>query len=302
MKIAVFGAGAVGSYYGGRLAEAGHDVTLIGRAAHVAAIRSGGLKIESSVFTTSTSHPHAAESLPAGSDPDLVLLTVKAFDTARAGASLKGRIGLGTRVLSLQNGVDNHLAASGGFGNVGVHPTVVYVAVGLVEPGLIRHLGRGEIVLPEELSDLVPVFAEARIPAKTSGNIEGVLWNKLLLNASLNAMSMITGASFGELAASSDAESVVRAAVAEVLAVARSRKVRIDVDEPARSVLETARSLGDGKSSMWQDYQAGKKIEIEALNGVVVRLGSEAGIDTPVNETLFAMARLMDQRARGGGS
>ena len=87
-----------------------------------------------------------------------------------------------------------------------------------------------------------------------------------------------------------------------MLAVARFRKVRIDVDEPARSVLETARSLGDGKSSMWQDYQAGKKIEIDALNGVVVRLGSEAGIDTPVNETLFAMARLMDQRARGAGS
>ncbi len=302
MKIAVLGAGAVGSYYGGRLAEAGHDVTLIGRAAHVAAIRSRGLKIESSVFPTSTSHPHAAESFPAGSDADLVLLTVKAFDSARAAAALKGRIGLGTRVLSLQNGVDNHLAASGGLGNVVVHPTVVYVAVSLVEPGLIRHLGRGEIVLPAELSDLVAVFDEARIPAKTSVNIEGVLWNKLLLNASLNALSMITGASFGELAANSDAESVVRAAVAEVLTVARSRNVRIDVDEPARSVLETARSLGDGKSSMWQDYQAGKKIEIDALNGVVVRLGSEAGIDTPVNETLFAMARLMDQRARGKGS
>ncbi len=302
MKIAVLGAGAVGSYYGGRLAEAGHDVTLIGRAAHVAAIRSRGLKIESSVFPTSTSHPHAAESFPAGSDADLVLLTVKAFDSARAAAALKGRIGLGTRVLSLQNGVDNHLAASGGLGNVVVHPTVVYVAVSLVEPGLIRHLGRGEIVLPAELSDLVAVFDEARISAKTSVNIEGVLWNKLLLNASLNALSMITGASFGELAANSDAESVVRAAVAEVLTVARSRNVRIDVDEPARSVLETARSLGDGKSSMWQDYQAGKKIEIDALNGVVVRLGSEAGIDTPVNETLFAMARLMDQRARGKGS
>ena len=301
MKIAVFGAGAVGSYYGGRLAEAGHDVTLVGRRAHMAAIRSDGLKIESSVYPTATSHPNAVECFPDDFDPDIVLLTVKAFDSTTAAATLKGAIRPRTRILSLQNGVDNHLAASEELG-VMVYPTVVYVAVGLKEPGVVRHLGRGEIVLPAELADLAPVFDEARIPVKTSDNIDGMLWNKLLLNASMNALSMITGASFGELAASSDAESVVRGAVAEVLAVSRARDIRIDVDDPAQGVLDTARSLGDGKSSMWQDYEAGKKIEIDALNGVVVRLGKQAGVRTPVNENLYTIARLMDERARGPGS
>ncbi len=134
------------------------------------------------------------------------------------------------------------------------------------------------------------------MPASTTVNIEGMLWNKLLLNASLNALSMLTETSFGALADSPHGRAVVESAVAEACAVARSTGVEIDVADPAGKVLEVARSLGSGMSSMWQDYRAGKRTEIDALNGVIVRLGRQNGIPTPVNATLYAAASLMEQR------
>ena len=293
MKIAVLGAGAVGSYYGGRLAEAGHDVTLVGRRSHVAAIRADGLTIDSKVSGTSTSHPEASETLLPESDPELVLLTVKAFDTAGAARSVNESNTRPKAVLSLQNGVDNHAAAAEVLEGVDVYPTVVYVAVGVTAPGVVTHQARGEIVLPEELGWLVSVFEGASIPASTTDNIIGMLWNKLLLNASLNALSMITDTSFGQLASNPDGRQVVRSAVEEVVAVAKSMGIDVGVSDPVATVLKTAESLGAGKSSMWQDHRAGKKIEIDALNGVVVRAGQRHGVPAPVNATLHAAARLM---------
>ena len=296
MRIAVLGAGAVGSYYGGRLAEAGHDVTLVGRRSHVDAIRAAGLTIESKVSGPSTSNPEVSETLQTDSDPELVLLTVKAFDTAGAARSINELSTPPKAVLSLQNGVDNHAAAAEVLDGVDVYPTVVYVAVGLAAPGVVTHHARGEIVLPEELGGLVSVFEDAGIPASTTDNIIGMLWNKLLLNASLNALSMITDTSFGQLASSPDGRWVVRSAVEEAVAVAKSMGIDIGVSDPAAVVLKTAESLGAGMSSMWQDHQAGKKIEIDALNGVVVRGGREHGVPTPVNATLYAAASLIALR------
>ena len=296
MKIVVLGAGAVGSYYGGRLSEAGHDVTLIGRPSHVEAIRQAGLTIDSSVSGVSESHPSVAEAFPEDLQPDLIFISVKSFDTEAAARSIPSNIGSGTVVLSLQNGVTNHRVVERVLDGVAVYPTVVYVAVGMARPGVVRHQGRGEIVLPEEVSRLVPMFDQAGVPASTTTNIEGMLWNKLLLNASLNALSMLTDTSFGVLASSPHGRAVVQSAVAEVLAVAESVGVTIGVTDPAQKILQTSESLGDGMSSMWQDYRAGKRTEIDALNGVVVALGRENGIPTPVNATLHAAASLMEQR------
>ena len=296
MRIAVLGAGAVGSYYGGRLAEAGHDVTLVGRRRHVAAIRAEGLTIESKVSGTSTSRPAVSETLQQDSDPELVLLTVKAFDTAGAARFINELNTPPKAVLSLQNGVDNHVAAAEVLDGVDVYPTVVYVAVEITAPGVVAHRARGEIVLPEEPGGLVSVFEAAGIPASTTDNIIGMLWNKLLLNASLNALSMITDTSFGQLASSPEGRGVVESAVEEVVAVAKSMGIDGDVSDPVVTVLKAAESLGAGMSSMWQDHQAGKKIETDALNGVVVRSGQEHGVPTPVNATLYAVASLMARR------
>lgn len=295
MKIAVLGAGAVGSYFGGRLAEAGHDVKLIGRKKHVDAVRTSGLKIRSIISASTISHPNASEIISVDPDTEILLLTVKAFDTEVVARSIEALTHRPKLVLSLQNGVENHIVIAKVLKGVQVYPTVIYVGVGMSDPGEVRHFARGEIVLPEELHGLVEMFDSAGIRATTTGNIIGMLWEKLALNASLNAVSMITNMSFEVLVADLDVRHVVRAAAEEVLAVAESLEIEVGVVDPVAQ----AQSLGPSMSSMCQDYQAGKRIEIEALNGFVSQRGCKQGIPTPVNSTLCALAELMFQQKSG---
>lgn len=297
MNILVFGAGAVGSYYGGRLAQAGHQVMLVGRRTHVEAIRAEGLLIDSTIAGKTRVHPQAAESLDAVEPPNLVLLSVKSYDTEAAARSLNSRIGSKTLVLTLQNGVDNHEIAGKILGAGQVRPAVIYVGARISKPGVVMHTSRGEIILPKEVRDWCPVFETAGIPARFTDNIVGMLWEKLLLNASCNVLSMISGAPFGELAANPHSRELICEAVGEILRIAERYGVRIPSENAVDRVLKAAESLGTGISSMRQDYQAGKRIEVDALNGVVVRLGREAGIPTPVNTTLYAMARLLGENS-----
>ena len=300
MKVLVVGAGAVGSYYGGRLALAGHDVVFIGRKRHIEAIQSNGLTIDSKLTGKHNVRVTAAETVFASKPPDLVLLTVKSYDTEEAARSLRELIAPQTVVLCLQNGIDNHEIAGSVLGKHRVHAAVIYVGARISEAGTIEHVSRGEIILPDELSALIPVFEQAGIPAKTTDNILGMVWSKLLLNASCNALGMICGVSFGALAASPEMREVISGAVNEVVSIAEAKGIRIPGENYAKQVLETAEGLGVGLSSMLQDYRAGKRIEIEALNGVVVRLGKELGIPTPHNSTFYALGKLLQpHKARG---
>lgn len=295
MKVLVIGAGAVGSYYGGRLAQAGHDVTLVGRRDHVEAIQANRLIIDSKITGRNPVRVYAAETLDGVAAPDVVLLTVKSYDTEEAAKSLRGTLGPASVVLSLQNGIDNHEIAERVLGAERVFPTVIYVGVRISRPGVVEHVSRGEITLPSKLASLAGVFEKAGIVAKTSDNILGMVWNKLLLNASCNALGMISGASFGALAATPAAREVIRGAVEEVVSVGIANGIRWPVENPVEQVLKTAESLGPGLSSMLQDYRAGKRIEIEALNGIIVRMGKAAGIPTPYNSTLYATGKLMEE-------
>ena len=293
MKVLVVGAGAVGSYYGGRLALGGHEVTFVGRRRHIEAIQNHGLTIDSKLTGKHNVRINAIEELIAVKPPDLVLLTVKSYDTEATARSLREVVAPQTVVLCLQNGIDNHEIAGAVLGASRVHPTVVYVGVRIPEAGVVEHVTRGEIILPENLSQLSPVFQDAGIPAKTTDNILGMVWNKLLLNASCNALGMLSGASFGELAASAEARVVILGAVDEIVRVAEAKGIRIPGENFGAQILKTAEGLGPGLSSMLQDVRAGKRIEIDALNGSVVRLGQQFGIPTPYNSTLLAIGTLV---------
>jgi 2-dehydropantoate 2-reductase len=293
MKVLVVGAGAVGSYYGGRLALAGHDVTLIGRKAHIEAVRSGGLTIDSKITGKHHVSLTAADTLFASKPPDVVLLCVKSYDTESTARLLAEYIAPQTVVLCLQNGIDNHDVAARILGVSRVHPTVIYVGVRIPTAGTVEHVSRGEITLPVELSALRPVFELAGIPAKTTDNIVGMVWSKLLLNASCNALGMICAVSFGELVATAEMREVIAGAVDEVVRIAEAKGIRIPGENYAAQVMKTCESLGPGLSSMLQDFRGGKRIELDALNGVVVRLGKELGIPTPFNTTLYAAAKML---------
>jgi 2-dehydropantoate 2-reductase len=295
VKVLVVGAGAVGSYFGGRLALAGHDLVLIGRQRHVEAIRANGLTIDSKITGKHNAHLTASETLFASKPADLVLLCVKSYDTEAAAISLRDFVAPQTVVLCLQNGIDNHEIAGRVLGRSRVHPTVIYVGVRISEPGVVEHVARGEITLPVELSAVAAVFERAGILTKTTDNILGLVWNKLLLNASCNALGMICAVSFGKLVESTEMREVIGAAVDEVVRIAEAKGIRIPGENHSAQVIKTCESLGGGLSSMLQDYRGGKRIEIEALNGVVVRLGKELGIPTPYNSTFYATAKLMSR-------
>ncbi len=298
MKILVVGAGAVGSYYGGRLALAGHDVTFVGRKRHIEAIQKHGLILDSKLTGKHNVRVEAAETLYVSKPPDLVILCVKSFDTEEAARSLRELIAPQTVVLCLQNGIDNHEVAGRALGSHRVWPTVIYVGVRIPEAGVVEHVTRGEIILPVELSALIPTFESAGIPAKTSDNILGMIWSKLLLNASCNALGMMTGASFGELGANPSSRTVILGAVEEVVRIANAKGIRIPGEDYSAQVLKTCESLGPGLSSMLQDFRGKKRIELDALNGVIVRMGNELGIPTPYNATLYAIATLLNGTAQ----
>lgn len=298
-RIVVMGAGAVGCYFGGMLARAGSPVTLIGRAALVEAVARHGLFLDSIRFQqrveiAATTDPSAAR------DAAVVLFCVKTVDTELAARMLAPHLAPGATVVSLQNGVDN-VARMGAAAAIDALPSVVYVAAALSEPGRVHHSGRGDLVLgdPRRRDDVARVadlFACAGVPCRLTENIEGELWAKLILNCAGNALTALGRASYGRVAGHEAAREVLLRAAEEAVAVARAAGVRLPpLDLPA-TALELARSLGDATSSTAQDIERGKRTEIDSLNGYIVRRAAELGVPAPVNQTLSALVKLLEER------
>lgn len=295
MKIAVMGAGAVGCFYGGMLARAGHSVTLIGRAQHVAAIRAKGLHINALTFQESVPIGASTEAT-AVADADIVLFCVKSTDTETAGALMLPHLSPHTVIYSLQNGVDNAARLANTLGRP-VVPVVVYVAAEMSGIGEVRHHGRGELVIGpyEGAQHHTETFARAGIPTRISDNVMGALWAKLIVNCAFNALSAVSQRPYGELFASFGVADVMRDVVRECLAVASACGVDVPGDS-WQAVEQIAHSMPGQRSSTAQDIARQKHTEIDYLNGFVVREGARFGIATPVNRTLHAMVRTIEAR------
>ena len=297
MKIAVMGAGAVGCYYGGMLARAGHAVVLVARPVHVEAIRQNGLLLDTQTFQERV--PLQADTEPAAvQGAQCVLFCVKSTDTESAGRAMAPYLGADTVVLSLQNGVDNAERLQQLLGRP-VLPAVVYVAAGMAGPGHVRHHGRGELVIaPSPASgDIARSFAAAGIPVEISDNVAGALWAKLVLNCVYNPLSAITQLPYGEIVNSPGLEvpRMMDDIVHECMAVARACGVQLP-EGTAEAVLPLARSMATQVSSTAQDLARGHRSEIDHLNGYVVRRGEALGIPTPANRMLHTLVRLLEKR------
>jgi 2-dehydropantoate 2-reductase len=291
--IAVVGAGAVGCYFGGMLALAGAPVTFIGRKRQVEALRGKGLNLESVHFTR-TIPVSASTDMSFAADAQVVLLCVKTTDTEEAAKSLAPHLAAGALVVSLQNGVDNvaRIRAAAGINAV---PAVVYVGAEVTEPGRVKHTARGDLVLGNVDSTLAKLFARAEIPIRLSENIEGDLWMKLIQNCAYNALSALGRAQYGRLVRNPLMRDLMKRVVDEVVAVGRARGIRF----PDGDLVAATWKLGEGMerttSSTAQDIARGKRTEIDSLNGYVARLGEELGIPTPVNRTLHALVKLLEE-------
>jgi 2-dehydropantoate 2-reductase len=296
LKVAVMGAGAVGCYFGGMLARAGHGVTMIARPQHVEAITRDGLRMQTRTFDERVRVQAVTE--PRGAaDSDLVLFCVKSMDTESAGGELKPFLRPDTLVLCLQNGVDNAERLRGVLPEHEVAAAVVYVATEMAGPGHLKHHGRGELVIePARASARVAqALAAAGVPTEISANVRGALWLKLILNCAYNAISAIAQRPYGENVKAEGIWDVMRDVVDECLAVANADGVQVpgDAHAAARKLVE---SMPSQYSSTAQDLARGKPTEIDFLNGYVVRRGQALGIPTPANRVLWALVKLLETK------
>jgi 2-dehydropantoate 2-reductase len=242
----------------------------------------------------------ASTEIEAAQDADVVLFCVKTTDNRATARALAPLLKPGCIVLSLQNGVDNVEQLRHAAGIVAFQ-AVVYVAASVPEPGRIKHVGRGDLVLGPETSAtqaLSALFIRAGIDCRISDNIEGELWTKLIVNCALNAVSALGRADYGRIAGHAAARELVATIIAETLAVARAARVvlpRMDtVDTAMSGAMMIAAQMTQAMSSTAQDLARGKCTEIDALNGYIARRGAELGVPTPVNQALFALVKLVE--------
>jgi 2-dehydropantoate 2-reductase len=182
---------------------------------------------------------------------------------------------------------------------------VVYIAVSVPEPGRVKHLARGDLIIgppSEKTTEIAKVFERAAIPCRISENIDGELWVKLLRNCALNAISALGHARYAQIAQSADAKELMQNVVDEVLAVARATGVVLpgvdDRESGMAAAMELATQMADAFSSTAQDLNRGRPTEIDALNGYIARRGAELGVPVPVNHALFTVVKLAEQSKR----
>jgi len=294
-RFAVFGAGAVGGYYGAMLARAGVPVVLIGRPAHVQAMREHGLRLQTAAFD---------EHIPVQADTEAaavagagaVLVCVKSGDTEAAGAALRPHLGPDTAVLSLQNGVDNAERLAGVLGRP-VVPVVVYVAAGMEGPGHVRHHGRGDLVLGPfpQAARVQAALAHAGVPTTVSDAVPQALWTKLVVNCAFNALSAITARPYAWLWAQAGVPDMLHQVVRECVAVAAADGIALDPAALDADVQRIAVSMATQLSSTARDLLRGHPTEVDHLNGYVVARARAHGLQAPVNQALQTLVHLLEQ-------
>ena len=289
MEFCVFGAGSLGSLVGGLLARE-HDVTLVGRRPHVTAVQQNGLRLTGEYDCTVT--PEAGTELPA--ETDVAIVTVKSFDTADAARALSGCTLTGA--LSLQNGMGNEETLASRLACPVLGGTCTYGAR-LVEPGVVECTGLGEIALgPHDggsaLGERVgEAFLTAGLDATVATDMPRRLWEKLAINAGINATTALARVPNGALV-DGPARDVARAAARETAHVARENGVALDPETTVESTVSVAEATAPNTSSMQQDVRDGKRTEVDAINGFVL---DHAEIPVPVNETLTQLVRAWER-------
>jgi 2-dehydropantoate 2-reductase len=293
------GAGAVGCYYGGMLARAGHEVVLIARPQHVEAIQRDGLRMQTRGFDEyvrldASSRPEAVRGA------DLVLFCVKSTDTESAGAQIRPQLSADALVLCLQNGVDNAERLRSVLPDAAVAAAVVYVATEMAGPGHVQHHGRGDLVIEpagqggrHSSQAVAQAFIAAGVPTEISYNVRGALWAKLILNCAYNAVSAIAQLPYGKTVQGVGIQDVMRDVVAECLAVAKAEGVEVQGDVRA-AVDKLAGSMPNQYASTAQDLARGRRSEIDYLNGLIVQRGEALGVATPANRVLWALVKLLE--------
>jgi 2-dehydropantoate 2-reductase len=302
VKILVFGAGAIGSFFGGLLSQR-HDVTLVGRPTHVSAIRNHGLRIRGK--TALIAHPRAVTTLPVRIRPDLVLVSTKAYATEEAVRILRP-LAAYSLFVTLQNGLENADIIARSARRV-VAGTTAH-GVTFVDAGEVRHAGIGDTTIGiwkgatrADLIRIRDVFEEGGIRTRLSPDIRADLWAKVAINAGINPIAALAGVTNGRIARDRRLAALLESLVREAAGIANEEGVALDAEAVVHSAILVARRTSSNRASMLQDLDRGRPTEIDAIAGAVVRAADRHGMDAPLNRAMLALVAAREHARRTDG-
>jgi 2-dehydropantoate 2-reductase len=307
MRIAVVGAGGVGAYFGARLAAAGNDVVFIARGAHLQAIRERGLRVDSVLGDMLIRPARASDDFGAFGAVDYVLLGVKTWQVAELAPKLAPLLARDTLIVPLQNGVETPDVLAGALGARHAGGGMC-AGFALIEgPGHVRHLGGVTFIRFGELDGaksarvlaLRDAFVKAGVDAAVPDDIRATLWEKLLLVVPFGSLGAVSRAPIGVLMQTPETRALMISGMREIEAVARANGVRLADGAVDRALALLDKAAPEGTSSMQRDIAAGKRSELDAWTGAVVRLGAEHAVPTPLHSFLYTCLLPLERRARG---
>ncbi len=316
MKIAIVGAGATGGFLGAHLARAGEEVTLIARGAHLAAMRERGVTVRSGEGEF-TARPDCTDDLAAIGRAEVVFLTLKAHAIPALAPMIGAALAPGACVVGAQNGIpwwyfeDRHLESVDPGGVIArsipyqaVVGCIVYPATRVLAPGVIEHVEGNRFTLgepdgshSERVRAIAAALVGAGLKAPVQPRIRNEIWLKLLGNATLNPVSALTRATLRRIVTAAATRDLVRTLMEEVDAVAEALGVEVPLSIEKR--MEGAAASGEHRTSMLQDLEAGRPLEVDSLLGAVVELADDAGVAVPSLRTVFGLTKLLDEVNRG---
>lgn len=307
MRIAIFGTGGVGGYFGGRLAQAGEDVTFIARGEHLRAIQTIGLKVDSVNGDFVIFPAKATDVVSEAGEVDLVIVGVKAWQVPEAAREMKPIVGANTTVVPLQNGVDAVPQLAAELEAERVIGGLCKIVSFIVEPGHIRHAGFTPSIVIGELDNrrtdriatIEQVFNRAGLETTIAPDIQVALWMKFLFIASFSGVGAIANAPAGVIRNDPKLRAQMLKAMEEIYVLAHARGINLPPNA-IETVMTAVNALPeDATSSMQRDILASKPSELESQNGAVVRMARESGIDVPTHQLIYTTLRPVEIEARG---
>ncbi len=299
MKVLVTGTGALGGYYGGLLARAGHQVTFLVRSARIEHLRRDGLHVESAASGNFSVPGVFSDDPRSVGAVDLVLFCVKSFDTAEMAAAIRPCVGSQTAVLSIQNGVENEDTLGEILGPEHILGGAARIEATLTEDGAVKQLspfhrvdfGEWSGAPDERCHTLLQGLREAGIDAHLAEDARVEVWRKFIFLASIAGLTAATGCTIGQVVALRETRAILERALTEIHQLARAEGVGLP-DDIVATTMETVGNIPyHMKSSLQRDLERGRRLEVDALSGAVVRRGRARSVDTPVHETLWACVK-----------
>ena len=293
----------MGSLFGGRLAQAGAEVVLYDVfAEHVLAVRAKGLVIEDAASGAVTvCRPHASTDVADCREADVLVIFVKSTATEDAARAFRDVAGPATIALTLQNGLGNEAILRKHFGVERTAAGVTSQGATFLEPGKIRHAGKGPTHLgmadgrTEKLVPLAALLEAAGFQTHVEADVSSLIWSKLVINVGINALTAFVNQPNGRLLDTEETRALMAELVAEAVAVAKARGVRLTYADPLQTVMDVAKRTGANRSSMLQDFDRGRESEIDFINGAIVREAALLGVSVPVNATVTRLIRAIER-------